>query len=61
MKATVSVTLKTESAEAAQALLRMLCEALVASGSIEGYSFEIETDRGVVTEKCMLSGGSVIA
>jgi len=61
MKANVSITLKTDSAEEAQRFLRTICESLVVSGSAEDYSFEIETDRGVVTEKCILSEGSVIA
>ena len=61
MKANVSITLKTDSAEEAQRLLRTICEGLVASGSVGDYSFEIETDRGVVTEKCILSEGGVIA
>ena len=61
MKAGVRVTLKTESIEDAQRLLTMICEGLIASGSIEDYSFEIETDKGVVTEKCILSEGRVIA
>jgi phosphoribosylformylglycinamidine (FGAM) synthase PurS component len=61
MKARMSVTLKTESVEDAQRLLMTICEGLVASGSIGDYCFEIETDRGVVTEKCILSEGGVIA
>ncbi len=61
MKASIRVTLKTGSAEDAQQLLRMVCEGLMASGSIEDYRFEIETDKGVVTERCVLSEGGVIA
>lgn len=61
MKASVKITLKTGTAEDAQQLLRTICEGLLASGSIEDYSFEIETKEGVVTEKCVLSGGKVIA
>ncbi len=61
MKANLSMTLKTDSPEEAQKLLMIICEGLVASGSIGTYSFEIETDRGVVTEKCILSEGGVIA
>ena len=61
MKASVRVTLKKGSVEDAQRLLKLMCEGLVASGSIEDYSFEIETDKGVVTEKCILSEGGVIA
>jgi hypothetical protein len=61
MKAKISVTMKTLSVEEAQKLLKTLCEGLVASGSISDYAFEIETDRGIVTEKCLLSEGRVIA
>ena len=61
MKATVRVTLKTESAEDAQRLLTTLCRGLVESGSIEDFTFEIETAGETVTEKCVLSGGKVIA
>ncbi len=61
MNARIQVTLKTSSTEEAQKLLRALCEGLVVSGSIEEYHFEIETEEGVVTEKCILSGGGVIA
>jgi phosphoribosylformylglycinamidine (FGAM) synthase PurS component len=60
MKARICVTLRTESAEEARKTLRTICEGLVASGSIADYSFEIETDRGVVTEKCILPEGGVI-
>ena len=55
------VTLKTASIEDAQRLLTTLCEGLSLSGSIEDYAFEIETGDGVVTEKCLLSEGKVIA
>lgn len=61
MKATVRVTLKTKSAEDAQRLLATLCQGLVASGSIKDFTFELETKEGVVTEKCILSRGKVIA
>jgi phosphoribosylformylglycinamidine (FGAM) synthase PurS component len=61
MKASIRVTLKTGSAEDAQQFLRMVCAGLMASGSIEDYRFEIEADKGVVTERCVLSEGGVIA
>lgn len=61
MKATVRITLKTESVEEAQRLLKTICEGLVASGSVEDYGFELETAEGVVTERCVLSEGRVIA
>jgi len=61
MKATVTVTLRTDSGEEAHRLLMTLCEGLKASGSIADYCFEIETEKGIVTEKCILSDGGVIA
>lgn len=61
MKAKISVTLKTSSAEEAQSLLKALCEGLSASGSIDEYSFEIETDRDIITEKCILAEGRGVA
>jgi phosphoribosylformylglycinamidine (FGAM) synthase PurS component len=61
MKAKISISLKGLSVEEAQKLLSTLCEGLIASSSIEDYSFEIETDSGTVTEKCLLSEGRVIA
>ena len=61
MKATITVTLNTGSGEEAQKLLLTLCEGLRASGSIVDYGFEIETEKGMVTERCILSEGGVIA
>jgi hypothetical protein len=61
MKAVVRVTVKTGSVQDAQRLLTMVCEGLVLSGSIDDYSFEIETDSGAVSEKCILSESRVIA
>ncbi|HXX53272.1 MAG TPA: hypothetical protein VEI28_01735 [Thermodesulfovibrionales bacterium] len=61
MKARLFVTLDTASVEDAQSLLSTLSEGLVASGSIRDYRFEIETEEGIVTEKCILSAGKVIA
>lgn len=61
MKARITLTLKQTSPEESQRLLKTICEGLVASGSLEEYSFEIETDTGVVTEKCILSEGRVVA
>jgi hypothetical protein len=61
MKAKVCLTLASASAEETQRLLKTLCEGLVLSGSATEYTFEIETDKGVVTEKCILSEGNVVA
>ncbi len=61
MKARITVTLRQISPEESQRLLKTICEGLIASGSVEEYSFEIETDTGVVTEKCILSEGRIVA
>ena len=62
MKAKLDINLKTASAEEAQRLLKTICEGLLISGSIDDFGFEIEMeDGGIVTEKCILSGGKVIA
>jgi len=61
MKASLLVTLNTGPAEEAQRLLSTLGEGLVASGTVRDYQFEIETDQGIVREKCILSGDKVIA
>jgi hypothetical protein len=61
MKAEISATLKTGSAEEAQKLLNSTFEGLLKKGLIEDYSFEIETGEAVITEKCIFSKGNVIA
>ena len=61
MKAEISATLKTESAEEAQKLLNSTFEGLLKKGLIENYSFEIETGAAVITEKCIFSKGNVVA
>ncbi|OGW29256.1 MAG: hypothetical protein A2X59_07680 [Nitrospirae bacterium GWC2_42_7] len=61
MKAEISATLKTESAEDAQKLLNRVFEGLLKDGLIENYTFEIETGAAVITEKCIFFKGNVIA
>lgn len=61
MKARLLLTLDNASVEETQRLLSTLGEGLVASGAVRDYRFEIETDQGIVTEKCILSGDRVIA
>ncbi len=61
MKANISVDLKKVSPEEAQKILAEALEKLLSDGVIDNYSFEIETDAGAVTEKCVLSEGRVIA
>ncbi len=61
MAAKISFTMKTETSEEAQKLLDNIFKKLLSDGSISSYSFEIETEGGVVTEKCIISEGKVIA
>jgi phosphoribosylformylglycinamidine (FGAM) synthase PurS component len=61
MKATITLDLKPASTEASQRILNELCEKLKADGVIDSYRFEIQSENGIVTEKCMLSEGKVIA
>ena len=61
MKAKIFVTLKTGSIEEMQKRLDNLFLRILRDGEIEDYHFEIETENGIVTEKCILSEGKVIA
>jgi hypothetical protein len=61
MKATLRITLKTDSAEEGQQFFHDLCEKLKKERVILDCRFEIETAEGRVTEKCVLSGETVIA
>lgn len=61
MDARIKLTLKAESIEEAQKILNDILEKINKKGAITDYKFEIVTDSGVVTEKCIFSGGKVIA
>ena len=61
MKAKIVVTMKTGSIEEMQKRLDNLLQSILRDGEIEDYHFEIETENGIVTEKCILSEGKVIA
>jgi phosphoribosylformylglycinamidine (FGAM) synthase PurS component len=61
VNARIAITLKDASVEKAQKTLDALLGRLKAGGIIEQYSFEIETEAGIVTEKCIFSEGNVIA
>ena len=61
MKATIHVDLNAAQAEEAKNIVEEVCRTLQAAGRIGDYRFEIETPDGPVTEKCVLSGGKVIA
>ena len=61
MKAKIFVTMKTGSIEEMQKRLDNLFQRILRDGEIEDYHFEIETENGIVTEKCILSEGKVIA
>ncbi|HYQ61312.1 MAG TPA: hypothetical protein VEP29_09675 [Desulfatiglandales bacterium] len=61
MKAVIHVDLSVAKAEEAKNIVEEACKKLQAAGLIKDYRFEIETPDGPVTEKCILSGGKVIA
>jgi hypothetical protein len=55
MKAKIVVTMKAGSIEEMQKRLDNLFQSILRDGEIEDYHFEIETENGIVTEKCILS------
>ena len=61
MKAVVTLNFKLTSPEESQRILNEVCEKLKADGVIDKYSFEIHSEHEIITEKCMLSEGKVIA
>jgi hypothetical protein len=61
MKAVITIDLTATSAEAAQRVLFDLCDRMKAKGLIGSCSFEIETPEGKVTDRCVLSGGKIVA
>ncbi len=61
MNAALRFTLRTDSAEEGRKLLQDLCEKLQQEKLILDFHFEIDAPGGPVTEKCVLSGGGVIA
>ncbi len=61
MKAVIHVDLSVAKAEEAKNIVEEACKKLQAAGLIKDYRFEIETPDGPVTEKCILSGGKIIA
>jgi hypothetical protein len=61
MKAVITLELKADNAEGAQKIMEELREALVRKQPIASCRYEIETADGLVTEKCVLADGKVIA
>ncbi len=61
MKATLKIDLKASTPSEAQRLLLEACERMKLEGLIKEYGFEIDTPDGLVTEKCLLANGKVIA
>jgi hypothetical protein len=61
MKAVITIDLRADSPEAAQRVLFDICDGMKAKGLIGSCSFEIETPDGKVTDRCVLSGGKVVA
>jgi len=61
MKAVITLNFKLTSPEESQRILNEVCVKLKADGVIDSYSFEIQSEKGIITEKCILSEGKVIA
>jgi phosphoribosylformylglycinamidine (FGAM) synthase PurS component len=61
MKAIITLDFKLTSIEESQSILNEVCEKLKADGVIDTYSFEIDSEDEIITEKCILSEGKVIA
>lgn len=61
MKAIIKIDLKTSSPAGGQQFLFGVCDRMMQDGEIDEYSFEIETEEGSVTERCVLSEERVIA
>jgi hypothetical protein len=61
MKAVIQVDLNVAQAEDAKKIVEDTCIKLQASGLINDDRFEIETPDGLVTEKCVLADGKVVA
>ena len=60
MKAVITLNFKLTSPEESQRILNEVCVKLKADGVIDSYSFEIQSEKGIITEKCILSEGKVI-
>ena len=61
MRATITLNLKAASTEKSQRILNEVCEKLKTDGVIDKYSFEIHSENEIITDKCVLSEGKVIA
>jgi hypothetical protein len=61
MKAVITIDLQAASTEAAQRALFDLCDEMRGRGLAGSCAFEIETPEGKVTDRCVLSGGKVVA
>lgn len=61
MNATITVALAANSAEDAQKTLIRMLDAERQKGTISAYSFQIESPAGIVTERCVMSEGKVVA
>jgi hypothetical protein len=61
VKAVVNFDLEASSGQLAQRILFDLCDKLKHEGVISGYSFEIDSPDGIITDRCVLAEGKVIA
>jgi phosphoribosylformylglycinamidine (FGAM) synthase PurS component len=61
VKAVVKIDLEASSGQVAQRVLFDLCDKMKQEGVIRNYSFEIESADGMITDRCVLAEGKVIA
>jgi phosphoribosylformylglycinamidine (FGAM) synthase PurS component len=61
VKAVVKIDLEASSGQVAQRVLFDLCDKMKQEGVIRNYSFEIESPDGMITDRCVLAEGKVIA
>lgn len=61
VNAAIRVALTANSAEDAQKMLIGMLEQERHKGTISDYSFEIASPAGIVTQRCIMSDGNVVA
>jgi hypothetical protein len=61
VKAIIKAELTASSGEAAQRILLELCSRMMQQGLVHACSFEIEAPEGIITDRCVLSEGKIIA
>jgi hypothetical protein len=61
MKAVINLDLNAGTIEEAKRVVEDSCKKLQAAGLINDFHFEIATPDGLITERCVLTDGKVIA